>query len=371
MSQTSAAGPSSYRVRIADVTDGGDRVPDLSPREASERWLNKLRVERSESTVSSYHYRLKHFIEFCESEGIVTIDELTGWDIESYETSRREQGLEPISLNNELGTLQNFLEYCARIELVDEDLPEKVDPPDVPKSEQVNKTRLETHRAQALLNYYDAHPDERASRAHVLLAVTWYTGARLGAIRGLDVDDFYPDEECVSFVHRPDKGTPLKNGIDGERVVGLPEDVCELVSEYILDNRLEQFDEYGRRSLLTSQMAGRPSKNGVRGWMYLATVPCLHTDCPHGNDPETCDYTEYNSASQCPSSRSPHQVRTGSITWQLNKGLPPERVSERVNTSIETLLRHYDQPGKMEEMRERRAEFIDRLDFEDDGGIDE
>lgn len=118
-------------------------------------------------------------------------------------------------------------------------------------------------------------------------------------------------------------------------------------------------------------MGGRASKNGVRAWMYLATVPCLHTDCPHGKDPETCEFLEYSTSSQCPSSRSPHQVRTGSVTWQLNRGVPPERVSERVNTSIEVLLRHYDQPSKMEAMCERRREFIDRLNVEDNGGIDE
>jgi hypothetical protein len=55
----------------------------------------------------------------------------------------------------------------------------------------------------------------------------------------------------------------------------------------------------------------------------------------------------------------------------LNRGIPPERVSERVNTSIEVLLRHYDQPTKMEAMKERRREYLDRLSFGGDGGDDE
>jgi len=124
-----------YRVRIAGSTDGGDRVPDLSPRETFERWLNKLRANKADATVSSYHYQLKHFVEFCEEEGITPIRNLTGWDIETFETERREQGVEALSLNKELGTLKLFLEYCARVELVDEDLPEKVDPPDVPRDD--------------------------------------------------------------------------------------------------------------------------------------------------------------------------------------------------------------------------------------------
>lgn len=368
MSQTD-----SYTVRIAPSPDGSgdpDRVPDLSPREAWERWLAKLRGSLADSSVSSYHYRTKHFIEWCEDRGIVSMDELTGWDIDSFEADRRDQGVKTISLNNELGTLEDFFEYCARIELVDESLPEKVEPPKVPTSKQVNDTRLTPSDAEALLDYYRNSPTEHASRAHVLLALAWYTGARLGALRGLDVEDFNHDEAALEFHHRPREETPLKNGLDGERIVGIPDHVADLVEEYVRQHRLETFDDYGRRPLLTSQL-GRGSKNGVRGWMYLATIPCLHSPCPHGNDPETCEFTDYTTASKCPSSRSPHQVRTGSVTWQLNREIPPERVSERVNTSIETLLRHYDQADKLEAMRERRRDYIDDLEFDGQDGDSE
>ena len=359
-----------YEISVGGTTDGGDRVPDLKPREALERWLNKLRVSKAESTVSAYHYRLKHFVEWCESEGIETVDELTGWDVETFETSRREQGLKPITLNNELGTLKSFFEYCARIEIAHEDLPEKVDVPDVDASEQVSEARLAPDEARRLLEYYESNDDAYGTRAHALLALEWYTGARLGAIRGLDLEDYDRDEQYVTFVHRPRKGTPLKNGTDGERIVGLPEHVCDVVDEYIRSDRHEKYDDYGRSSLLTSEV-GRPSTNGVRAWTQFATVPCLYRECPHGEDRSTCEYLDYSAISKCPSSRSPHMVRTGSITWQLNRGIPPERVSERVNTSIDVLLRHYDQPSRMEELRERRRPYLDRLTFSDESGDSE
>ena len=357
----------SYEIEVAGTTDGGDRVPDLSPRDALSRWLNKLRVSKRESTVSAYHYRLKHFIKFCEDEGIDSIREVSGWDVETYETARRERGLEPITLNNELGTLKNFFEYCARIEVVDESLPERVVPPELETSDQVSDTRLHVDDARTLLEYYSNHEEVRGTRAHALLALAWYTGARLGALRGLDLGDYDRKEQCVEFIHRPAQGTPLKNGPDGERIVGLPEEICTVVDRYIRRYRHDVWDEFGRQSLLTSEI-GRGSVNAVRTWMYLATVPCLHSACPHGKDPETCEYLDYTQASKCPSSRSPHPVRTGSITWQLNRGIPPERVAERVNTSIEVLLRHYDQPSRMEEMRERRRPFLDRLTFDDEEG---
>lgn len=358
---------SGYEIQIAGIGDGGDRIPDLSPREAVERYLNKLRVSKRESTVSAYHYRLKHFVEWCEEEGITSISEVTGWDVESFETVRREQGIEPITLGNELKTLRNFFEYCARIELVDNNLPDRVQPPDVEPGAQVNKEQLESERARTLLNYYESDPEAYGTRGHALFALEWYTGARLGGIRGLDLENYDREERCVEFIHRPNQDTPLKNGRDGERIVGLPEHICDIIDAYIREHRLEAYDDYGRAPLLTSQL-GRPSTNAIRAWTYLATVPCLHSPCPHGNDPETCEYLAYSAASGCPSSRSPHRVRTGSITWQLNRGVPVERVAERVNTSIEILLRHYDLPDKMAEMRERRRPYLDRLSFDDEEG---
>lgn len=354
-----------YEINIAPTADGGgDRVPDLSPREAVERWLNKLRASKAENTVSSYHYQLKLFVEFCEEEGITSISDLSGWDIETYETERRKEDIELLSLAKELHTLTQFLEYCERIELVDENLPEKVDPPDVPRDAHVDETRLHTDDAKALLDWYEAN--EYGSRAHSLLTVLWFTGCRLGGIRTLDLSDYQGEEQYLQFLHHPERGTPLKNSRDGERAVGLTGYVVDVLDAYIDNHRHDKYDDEGTPPLFTSEV-GRPSENAVRAWTYLATQPCLHSPCPHGNERETCDWVDYSKASKCPSSRSPHRVRTGSITWQLNRGIPIEVVAERVNTSVRVLKRHYDQPTRLEELEERRREHVDELEFGNGG----
>jgi site-specific recombinase XerD len=359
----------SYNVTIGGTADGGDRVPDLTPREALERWLGKLRSAKADSTVSAYHYQLKHFAAFCEDEGIQSIRAVTGWDIETFETQRREQGLEALSLHKELSTLRLFLEYCARVELVDEELPEKVDPPDVPRDAHVDETRLHTDDARTLLAYYDEH--DYGTRTHALLTLTWFTGCRLGGVRSLDVTDYYPDDQYIHFQHRPDRGTPLKNGRDGERAVGLADYAVDVLDEYLATERKDKYDDEGNKPLITSSV-GRASENAVRAWMYLATQPCLHSPCPHGKERSSCEWVDYTYGSKCASSRSPHQVRTGSITWQLNRGVPVEAVSQRVNTSVRVLKRHYDQPTHLEELEERRREHVDRLGFgeRDPGGGD-
>lgn len=355
-----------YQIELAATTDGGgERVPDLSPREARDRWLDKLRVSKTESTVSSYHYRTKHFVEWCEDEGITSIAALSGWDMESFETERRRQGLAPISLSKEMGTLKNLIEYCARIELVDDALPEKVDPPDVPRDAQVDETRLTPEDAAALLTFYEETPAARHSRRHCLLALAWYTGIRLGGIRALDLEDFDANRACLEFRHRPRTDTPLKNGPDGERVVGLTANACAIVEAYVATDRDDVVDDHGRRPLITTSR-GRASAGTIRGRMYLATIPCLHSPCPHGNDPDTCEWTAYTHASKCPSSRSPHQVRTGSVTWQLNRGVPMDVVANRVNASVRTIENHYDVPDKFAEMEQRRRPYLDRLGFDAD-----
>ena len=131
-----------YATEIAPSEDGGGRVPDLSPREAVARWLDRLRARRAESTVSSYDYRLRLFVEWCEEEGIGSMSEVTGWELDEYERYRRGEGVETVSLNNELGTLKNFLEYCSQIEIVPESLPERVEPPAVSAEDDVDDTKL-------------------------------------------------------------------------------------------------------------------------------------------------------------------------------------------------------------------------------------
>lgn len=55
----------------------------------------------------------------------------------------------------------------------------------------------------------------------------------------------------------------------------------------------------------------------------------------------------------------------------LNRGIPSERVSERVNTSVRVLKRRYDQPDQLEEMEERRRKYVDRLNFDSQEGGDQ
>ncbi|WP_276258154.1 site-specific integrase [Haloglomus litoreum] len=206
---------------------------------------------------------------------------------------------------------------------------------------------------------------ERATTHHVLLELAWFIGARVGAIRGLDIRDIDTDACTVRFVHRPETGTTLKNGAGGERLVGIPDETATTLTRYLALNRTEMVDDHKRRPLLTTTQ-GRPSKNTLRSWSYYATTPCRAVECPHGKLRQSCDWFTRGEAVHCPSTLSPHRIRTGSITWQLNRGLPVEVVAKRVNASPEVIRKHYDVAGADEEFYERRAESVSRLSMEAD-----
>jgi len=343
-------------------------APDLTPREAVERWLDRQRVDKRDATVSAYWYRLKHFVEWCEDAEIDSLRDLDGWAVESYETTRRERGLAPITLQKELLTLKQFFTYAARVGLATDGLPETVEPPPVDPHDQTDDTRLASDVAEALLRSYRAGGEGAYRREHVFLDLVWYTCARMGAIRGLDVADIDLDGGRVHYRHRPESATPLKNGRDGERPVLVPGEVTECLERYLTVHREDRVDDYGRRPLFTTQY-GRISTTSLRNVMYFATVPCRAMECPHGRERPSCEWYGGRAASGCPSSRSPHQVRTGSITWHRSRGVPDETIATKANASPDVIRRFYDKPGA-DDLVSRQDTHLGKLNFNDDTDTD-
>ena len=190
---------------------------DLTPSEARRRYLNHRQTEASASSIQSWGYRLDRFVEWAEENGVESMRELSGWDLDEFETHRRGSGISAVTLNSEMQTVLTWLEYLARIDVVDEELPEKVHVPEIPEGDETNDELLEKERAFAILGAYREDPEGRGTTNHALMELLWFTGARMGSIRGLDLRDYHSDEAFVEFRHRPETGTPLKNGKDGER----------------------------------------------------------------------------------------------------------------------------------------------------------
>ena len=331
-----------------------DELDPMGPAEAIEFYFRQRESELSKSTLENQRYRLNAFLDWCEKEGVTDMNDLTGRDLHSFRVSRQ-QDVKKVTLNGHLQTLRVFLEFCATIDAVEAGLREQVLMPEVDAEEEARDEKLEEPTAEAILEYLDRF--HYASREHVIVAILWHTGIRLGSLRAFDVRDFDPDVGCLDLNHRPETDTPLKNGQAADRSIAVGSHYCEVIADYIEHNRKDVRDDYGRHPLITSTQ-GRLSSTSIRNAIYEVMRPCVYGDCPHGREPATCEAMEYGKASKCPSSRSPHGVRRGSITTHLRNETPTDVITERMNVSKAVLAKHYDQRTEREKMQIRR-EFIE------------
>jgi site-specific recombinase XerD len=346
---------------------------ELTVPDAVKRYLRRMRRDKADSTVQTYRLDLRQFVQWCEAEEIERVSELSGLDLELFQDDRAAD-LEPASLENQMGLLKRFIKFCEDIGAAPDGLHDTVHVPRASVQEQSSDEKLSTEDATDLLLYFrDESNGLFGSKWHALLEVVWHTGARVGGIRTLDIDD-YDSELCVlEFRHRPAQGTPLKNKLDGERDVAILPEVAAALDQYIKEHRHHRHDEAGRAPLFTTRSEqGRLSTTAVRLWMYQATHPCWHTDepCPHNKHRETCSWTSSAAASKCPSARSPHAVRTGAITFHRDRGFDPKDTSERVNASLRTIEKHYDKAERRAKMENRRRPQLDKLSLDNDSSHD-
>jgi len=331
-----------------------DDLRPLTPEEGISRFIDHREPSVRESTIRNAKTRLRFFQEWCDEYGIDNLNDLTGRDLAEFVSWRRPE-VAAITLQKQLSTIRVFLRWCADIEAVHDGLAEKVHSPELPDGSEARDIHLSKERAERILNYLREY--RYGSRDHVMLMLLWRTAMRRGALLSLDVDDLRPDEHAIVLEHRPDQGTKLKNGEDGNRWVYLGPRWYQPVDDY-LDNpdRHDVTDDHGRRPLITSEY-GRPTGDTVYKWMNKLTQPCVVGECPHDRDPQECEYhTGGEAASKCPSARSPHAIRRGSITHHLNDDVAPETVSERCDVSLDVLYKHYDVRTDREKMQVRKRQ---------------
>jgi site-specific recombinase XerD len=323
-------------------------LQDLEPSRAIQMYLDERAAELRDSTLESHEYRLTPFAQWCESEGIESLADLTGRDVHEFK-SHRQGDVAPQTLQSQMSTLRQLMRFAERIDAVPSSFAEKVH---VPSVEQTSReTRIDRERAETILDYLGTY--EYASRQHALFALTWHTGMRIGGLRTLDLRDLEledAEQPHLRLRNRPPK-TPLKNGDDGDRNVGLKPWCVAILEDYLDERRESAVDDDGRAPLFTTSR-GRISEGWIRREFYDMTQPCMVGECPHDRDPETCDgVTGY--PSQCPSVRPPHDVRRGSISDHLARGWPLDDVAERVDATPRVLRKHYDVRSEQEAMLSR------------------
>ncbi|WP_254839892.1 tyrosine-type recombinase/integrase [Natronomonas marina] len=328
---------------------------ELEPSEALEMYVAVREPEVRESTIRSIRSRVGLFVEWCEREGIQQLYELDGMDLHRYRL-KTARDVAKLTLISRLSSVRMFLRWARSVDAVEPELPERIE---IPDGERARTRYLESGAAEDILRFLEKY--RYASRDHAMMLLTWETGARIGAIRSLDVRDYDAEEPCVSFKHRPETDTPIKNGRNGERVVGLAGGTREVIDAYLSHNRVDVRDDHGRDPLLTTAH-GRPSNTTMQRTIYRLTRPCIYDGgCPHDKDPDECPAAnDSDIASKCPSSVSAHDVRRGYLTYLSREEVPKAVISDRCDVSPDVLEKHYNQMTDREKMDARR-DYLDGL----------
>lgn len=328
-----------------------------SAREALDLYLDTRRTDVSEQTLKAHRYRLGHFVRWADERNITDMANVDGKDLHEYRLWRREDGnLNTVSLHTQLSTLRVFLKFCERIEVVEDGLYDKLVVPSLTDGEDQRDTILAPDHATDALTYLRQY--EYASADHVLLLLLWRTGMRVGAVHSLDVDDYDREKARLHVAHRPQGGTTLKMGQDGERIVSLSSQVTVVLNDYLDHTRDQVTDEHGREPFIVFSNT-RTAKSTLRQHVHRCTEPCVWSnECPHDRDIESCDAVGYGPVVDCPSSRPPHDVRRGAITHMLTEDVPKQVVSDRANVNEEVLEKHYDIRSE-ETKAEQRRQYLD------------
>ena len=330
-----------------------------TPQDALDLYLDARETEVAETTIQAHRYRLNHFVDWCD-ENNLSMDDLEPSHMHEYRVWRRRDGdLSVASEKTQMDTLRVFIRWCGRLDMVQDDLCEAVVSPELSADDNSRDVIVDADEAEAILNRIDRY--EFASRSHAVLALAHHAGLRGCSIESLDLDDFDAEEQTLELSHRPDTGTRLKNGSVSERFVALKDTTTEIIQEYIDYTRIDTTDEHGRKPLFTTER-GRMSKNTIRGTSYRETRPCVRgLECPHGKDERDCKAAQQGAyAYECPSSKSPHAWRRGSITYLLANDVPPEIVSDRTDVSTDVIDQHYDGRSEDEKMEQRR-QYLDNI----------
>lgn len=325
-------------------------------------FLRAKQGDVKESTVRAYKFPTKHFVEFCEEYDVTPVGEVNDYVLESWKESRKKEDIQKITLHNNVKHLRVFIRWCEGTGLIESGTADRMSVPQVDRSEAVSDVTLSLTEAERTLRYLKKY--KYASRQHAVFYTLWHTSCRASGAIALDLQDLElnPEGEAVlKFRDRKSQGTPLKNGPGGERNVTIKEGLRDVLVDYIEGRREGATDEFDRDPLFTTA-SGRVSRQRIYKNVTGLTRPCLATDsCPHDRRIEDCTAAQKKrEAFGCPSSVGTHPIRRGSITYHINRGWPKEKLSERVDVSVDVLSKHYD-ARKKEDERNGRKEFIDLL----------
>lgn len=357
------------------IGDGKNELVSEHPVAVVDYYISINKNEWAKETYLDYSYDLTRLLEYCQYANIEDLTELSSSDLEGFRQWReRDEYIKLVTIDAQLSNIRVFIRWAERMELVERGLADGIEMPDLEISDEVSYQRLSPEHANQIIQYHSQF--DYVTRSFAEFVLMWEGLCRRGDVRAIDLEDYDREEGTIELKHRPEEDTPLKNqdgtvnGEGGERIINLPDWVCEIINAYIdgtgdpqHPQRIDSQDSYGRNPLFTTTF-GRVSKSTVQRDIYRITQPCrINQECPHGKNPETCEWRNNNDVvSKCESSVSPHPVRRGGICNQIDEEVDKDTISGEADVSREVLDKHYDLRSKEEARQQRREDLKRHLD---------
>ena len=342
---------SSVDIQSASLNNNQPTLQDLY-----NRYLSRRR-NRSPATIAQYKRTIPRFIDFAQKHelkypGSITTEIVDEWVDTLFETHEADATIVTYTKN-----VRAWLNWISKRNLCTGSVVHILNKDDLGLAPNVRDAALPA--AEAIGTLHRLQTQRRGANRHAIMELSWNVGLRLGSIHSLDVPDFHPEGNKLLLRHRPETGTRLKNGSegdskpgDGERNVTLHPKTVDALERYIECERPDVTDEYGREPLFATSSGGRASQSTLRRWIYDATS-CRWADV---NESElSCDGTCSPDSDVCPFSYSPHAIRRGAIVSHLTGGLGYGDASERFDVSIRVLKRHYDPRTKEQRKNDRES----------------
>jgi site-specific recombinase XerC len=353
-----------------------DSFPELATKSRpTAEVLEEFRASKLEEVDSTEQYGTKiDYIQryLLEEIEVETTESVTSEDVKRYRKWRKHDSLsrdEPLAdstLSDDMYLFREFVEHLVEHGMAPARFEKCVEIPEIDyeNGDGVEKKKLDPELAKAALEYLRTY--EYADVEHVVMELLCQSGPRKGGLHGRDVDDF--DYEAGVLTYEHSELTPLKNDEKSEREVTIYGQTLEIVHDYLKHQRPSVTDEEGDEPLLTKG-DGRISSSALQKTAYKWTRPCaVGLECPHGRNPDECEPAQKNSSAyHCPSSRAPHQIRTGYITDQRNRGVSSDAIEQRCDVSARVQKKHYDHPEASEERERFEDEFGNAEDDPESG----
>lgn len=199
-----------------------------TPRDAVDEFLAHARVERglSDNTVAAYRRDLRDYVAFLEQRGISDVQEVTAVEVSEF-VREGSQSKARSSVARSLVSVRNLHAFAHQEGFSTTDPAEAISPPKLPS--RLPKA-LSVDEVARLLAAPD-RDDVVGLRDAALLELLYATGARVGEVCRLDLDD------VTGVLRDPDAGLRLLGKGSKERVVPLGTYARDALDAYLVRAR--------------------------------------------------------------------------------------------------------------------------------------